>query len=83
MVDNNHAKVFNVRQDPGERRDLTSSRPDIARQLNQLLAAWVMDVNAEQVSNEPQEGARIQQLLGGRQGGAAPAGGRGQNIARR
>ena len=73
VVENNHSKVFNVRQDPGERRDLTSSRQDIARQLSQLLAAWVMDVNAEQLANEPQEGAQIQQLLGGRQGGAIAA----------
>jgi arylsulfatase A-like enzyme len=83
VVDQNHTKVFNVRQDPGERRDLTSSQQAVARQLNQLLTAWVMDVNTEQLMNEPMEGARIQQQLGGRQGGAAggrgaaPAGGRG------
>jgi arylsulfatase A-like enzyme len=74
VIDQGHIKVFNVRQDPGEHRDLTSSRPDIARQLTQLLAAWVMNVDAEQIANEPTEGARIQQLLGGRLGGAAPAG---------
>jgi arylsulfatase A-like enzyme len=74
VFDQGHAKVFNVRQDPGERRDLTSSRQDIARQLNQLLATWMMGVNAEQLANEPTEGARLQQLLGGRQGAAAPAG---------
>lgn len=74
VIDTFHTRVFNVRQDPGERRDLTSSRQDIARQLNPLLTAWTMDVNAEQLVNEPQEGARIQQLLGGRLGGGPPGG---------
>jgi arylsulfatase A-like enzyme len=75
IVDTNHTKVFNVRQDPGERRDLTNSRQDIARQLCPLLTAWSQEVNAEQLANEPQETARLQQLAGR---GDAPAAGAGR-----
>jgi len=75
IVDGNHTMVYNVRQDPGERDDLTNQRQDIARQLRPLLAAWEMDVNAEQIANEPEQATRLG--TGGRQGGrgAAPAGG--------
>jgi hypothetical protein len=76
IVDGNHTMVYNVRQDPGERADLTNQRQDIARQLRPLLAAWEMDVNAEQIATEPEQATRLG--TGGRQGGggaAAPAGG--------
>ena len=75
IVDTYHTKVFNVRQDPGERRDLTNSRQDIARQLCGLLSAWSREVNAEQLATEPQEAARLQQLRSGRQGGQGGAAG--------
>jgi arylsulfatase A-like enzyme len=39
--------VFDVRQDPGERNDLTNVRQRDARRLQALLDAWVADVDAE------------------------------------
>jgi hypothetical protein len=67
IADVNHTMVYNVRQDAGERDDLTNSRQDIARELRPLLTAWEMEVNAEQRVNEPEQAER---LLGpARQGG--------------
>lgn len=42
--------VFDVRQDPGERNDLASSRQPDARRLQQLLDAWTRDVDAEKAT---------------------------------
>ena len=75
IVDVNHTMVYNVRQDAGERDDLTNSRQDIARELRPLLTAWEMEVNAEQRVNEPEQAERLlgparQGGPGGRQGGA-------------
>jgi arylsulfatase A-like enzyme len=81
VVDANHVLVFNIRQDIGERNDLTNQRQDIARRLRPMLAQWEEDVNKEAMTNEPDAAARLrQQEGGGRAGGAAPAapaGGRG------
>jgi arylsulfatase A-like enzyme len=79
VVDTNHTIVFNVRQDPGERNDLTNQRPDIVRQLRPLLAAWEDEVNAEQRINEPEQAERNlgparQGLVGRGARGAASAG---------
>ena len=71
VVDANHVMVFNLRQDVGERNDLTSQRQDIARRLRPLLAQWEQNVDAEALVNEPERAAA--QQAGGR--GAAPAGG--------
>ena len=77
VVDANHVMVFNLRQDVGERNDLTNQRQDIARRLRPLLMQWEQNVDAEALVNEP-ERAKLQQS-GGRagRGGNAPAGGRG------
>ncbi len=47
LLDGNSVLVYNVRTDLGERDDLASRRPDVARRLRPLLAAWEQDVNAE------------------------------------
>ena len=39
--------LFNVRADPGERQDWFSRRPDIVQRLQQQLAEWERDVDAE------------------------------------
>jgi hypothetical protein len=59
VVDGNHLFVFNLRQDIGERKDLTSQRTDIANRLRPMLARWEQEVNAEAGAGNP---------------GAAPAG---------
>lgn len=81
VVDANHVMVFNLRQDVGERNDLANRRQDIARRLRPLLAQWEMDVNTEQLVNEPEVGARLQGP--GRAGGAAAPAGRGAPPAGR
>jgi hypothetical protein len=39
--------LFNLRDDIGERRDLTSQRPDLVRQLRPMLTEWARAVDAE------------------------------------
>jgi arylsulfatase A-like enzyme len=39
--------LFDVKADPGERQDLFARRQDVAQRLQQLLAAWERDVEAE------------------------------------
>jgi arylsulfatase A-like enzyme len=46
--------VFNVREDPGERNDLTNVSQADARRLQQLLTAWAADVDAEKATRVPQ-----------------------------
>jgi arylsulfatase A-like enzyme len=41
------ALLFNLRDDPGERTDMSRTRPDIVRRLRPLLAAWEEEVDAE------------------------------------
>ena len=45
--DANHDFVFDVTSDPGERRDLARTRPDIARRLREKLLAWERDVDTD------------------------------------
>ena len=47
VVDANHMLLFNVREDIGERKDMTSKRPDIVRRLRALLTEWARSVDAE------------------------------------
>jgi arylsulfatase A-like enzyme len=47
VVDANHMLLFNLRDDIGERRDLTSQRPDLVRQLRPMLTEWARAVDAE------------------------------------
>lgn len=45
--DANHDFVFDLSADPGERRDLTRTHPEVSRRLRQRLLAWERDVDAE------------------------------------
>jgi arylsulfatase A-like enzyme len=47
LIDSGAMLLFDLYEDVGERNDLARARPDIARQLRPLLAAWEADVNAE------------------------------------
>ena len=47
LLDAGAVMLFDLNEDIGERNDLARSRPDIARQLRPLLAAWEADVNGE------------------------------------
>jgi len=47
LMDGGRAMLFNLRTDIGERDNLIGQRPDIARRLRPLLAAWQEDVDAE------------------------------------
>ena len=41
---------FDVVADPGETRDLATSRPDLARELQERLRAWRRDVGAQEMT---------------------------------
>lgn len=47
VVDANHLLLFNIRDDIGERKDMTAKRPEIVRRLRTLLAEWGRSVDAE------------------------------------
>lgn len=47
LVDGPSALLFNVREDPGEARDLAAQRPEIARRLGALLRGWNQSVDAD------------------------------------
>jgi arylsulfatase A-like enzyme len=47
LLDGPAPLLFDLRRDLGERRDLAAERPDLARRLRELLAAWERDVDAE------------------------------------
>jgi arylsulfatase A-like enzyme len=47
VVDGNHLFVYDVRTDPGERKDLANRRQDVARRLRRLIADWERDIEAE------------------------------------
>ena len=47
LNDSGQTFVFNLRTDPGERRDLANRRQDIAQTLWPLLRAWEEEVDAE------------------------------------
>ena len=40
-------KLFNIAQDPGERRDLAAEMPDKAKELNRRLTEYLVAVNAQ------------------------------------
>jgi arylsulfatase A-like enzyme len=58
VVDANHVFVFNLRQDVGERKDLTSQRTDIAGRLRPMLARWEQEIDAEARVHYPDAPAR-------------------------
>lgn len=47
LYDGGRAMLFNVRTDLGERNDVMRERPEIARRLAPLIAAWQEDVDGE------------------------------------
>ena len=47
LFDGPRPMLFNVRTDLGERNNMIGQRPDIARRLQSLLAAWQRDVDDE------------------------------------
>ncbi|MBK8248460.1 MAG: hypothetical protein IPK85_13790 [Gemmatimonadetes bacterium] len=47
LVDGPSALLFNVREDPGEARDLAAQRPEVARRLARLLRDWNASVDAD------------------------------------
>ena len=49
--DANHDFVFDLSRDTGERQDLTSRYPEVARRLRQRLLAWEREVDAEARAN--------------------------------
>jgi len=71
VVDANHIFVFNLRQDMGERKDLTYQRTDIANRLRPMLARWEQEIDAEARVHFPNSTpASVGAGRGGR--GAAP-----------
>ena len=72
VVDANHLLVFNLRQDVGERKDLTYQRTDMANRLRPMLARWEQEMDAEARIHFPDAAGAGQ---GGARGarGAAPA----------
>jgi arylsulfatase A-like enzyme len=53
MLDGQDTLLFNLSRDLGERDDLAQRRPDIARKLRPLLAAWERDVDEEAAARQP------------------------------
>lgn len=53
LFDGSRPLLFNVRTDLGERRNMIAQRPDIARRLQTLVAAWQSDVDAEAKRDQP------------------------------
>jgi arylsulfatase A-like enzyme len=70
VVDGNHLFVFNLRQDIGERNDLTSRQTDTANRLRPMLARWEQEVNAEARVHYPNAAATGR---GAARGGRGPA----------
>jgi arylsulfatase A-like enzyme len=72
VVDANHIFVFNLRQDMGERKDLTFQRTDIVNRLRPMLARWEQEIDAEARVHFPDSTT----------GAGAPRGGRGTTAPR-
>lgn len=47
LMDGGRPMLFDLRTDPAERENLVARRPDVARRLRPLLAAWQEDVDSE------------------------------------
>ncbi len=47
VVDGNHAFLYDVRRDPGERNDMARLQPDVVHRLTLELQGWERDVDAE------------------------------------
>lgn len=47
ILDANQAFLFDVKNDPGERRDSVARRPDLVQSMRRLLDEWERDVDTE------------------------------------
>jgi arylsulfatase A-like enzyme len=66
-------KLFNIANDPGERRDLAQERPDRVRELNQRLTDYLAAVNAQMSKPNPaDDGTKPTQTKGGGRRKARP-----------
>jgi arylsulfatase A-like enzyme len=52
LRDGNHHLLFDLAQDPGERRDLAAERPELVVRLKALLADWEKDVDRKPPSSQ-------------------------------
>jgi hypothetical protein len=78
MLDGPDTMLFNLTRDIGERDDLARQRPDIARKLRPLLAAWESDVDGEAAAGGTGSGRGDARPGGGSESGR----GRGQETGR-
>ena len=74
VVDSNHLFVFNLRQDVGERKDLTYQRTDMANRLRPMLARWEQEMDAEARIHFPNAAAAGEGAARGARGGAPARG---------
>jgi arylsulfatase A-like enzyme len=81
VVDANQLFVFNVRQDVGERNDLTFRRTDIANRLRPMLTKWEQDMDAEARVHFPDSTSTPAAGAGAARGGRGAAGGAGRGGA--
>jgi arylsulfatase A-like enzyme len=49
----NHVELYDLKRDLGEQNDLAGSRPQLAAQLRQKLAAWRQAVGAQMMTPNP------------------------------
>jgi arylsulfatase A len=52
--ENNSVQLFNLREDPGEQRDLASSQPAKVEELRARLQAWRKETGAQMLTPNPQ-----------------------------
>ncbi len=57
-------RLFNITQDPGERRDLAQKNPDRVEELDQQLAAYLTAVNAQMPTPAPPVGVKASEQKG-------------------
>jgi len=58
-------ELYNVREDPGETKDLTPSHPERARELQDRLAKWRREVGAAMPSKKKEEARATDHTVGG------------------
>ena len=53
FYEHDHVELYNLRDDPGETRDLADTQPDVAKVLRQALRRWRGDVGAQMPTPNP------------------------------
>ena len=53
FYEDDHVELYNLRDDPGETRDLADTQPDVAKVLRQALRRWRGDVGAQMPTPNP------------------------------